>query len=62
VLLQIKDGAICFYSSTCRDKICIHAGDLRWPGQAAACLPNKVVVRIIATKDDNSGLPDTYVR
>jgi len=61
VVLQVKDGAIRFYSSTCRDKICVNAGFLSKPGQMAACLPNRVAVEIVAVKGaGSSDGPDTY--
>nr|WP_319487676.1 NusG domain II-containing protein [uncultured Caproiciproducens sp.] len=48
-----KDGSICFQESNCPDKICIHAGRLRTIGESAACLPNSIVLKIVA-KDQRS--------
>lgn len=61
VVILIKNGKICFYSSTCRDKICVKAGFLSRPGESAACLPNKVVIKIVASGNNNSSGADTYI-
>lgn len=61
VVLQVSDGKIRFYTSTCRDKICIKAGFLSRPGESAACLPNKVAVKIAAVGNGSSSGADTYI-
>lgn len=61
VVLQVSDGKIRFYSSTCRDKICIRSGFLSRPGESAACLPNQVAVKLVAAGTGQSGQPDTYI-
>lgn len=61
VVLQVADGRIRFDTSTCRDKICIKAGFLSRPGESAACLPNKVAVKLVALGDSSSDGPDTYI-
>lgn len=42
------DGSICFEESDCPDKVCIHAGKLHTIGESAACLPNEIVMKIVA--------------
>ncbi|MEG1457752.1 MAG: NusG domain II-containing protein [Acetivibrio sp.] len=42
-----KEGAIAFESSNCPDKVCVKSGKLRWVGQSAACLPNKIILKIV---------------
>ncbi len=42
-----KDGTIRFEESDCPDKICIRAGKLSIVGESAACLPNKIVMKIV---------------
>jgi hypothetical protein len=42
-----KDGAIRFEESDCPDKICVKAGKLSIVGESAACLPNKIVIKIV---------------
>lgn len=50
VLLQ--DGAATVSSSDCADQICVHVfGWLRQPGQISVCLPNEVMVRIVAVDE-----------
>lgn len=61
VVLQVTDGKIRFYTSTCKDKICIRAGFLSQPGESAACLPNKVAVKLVALGNSSSGGLDTYI-
>jgi hypothetical protein len=43
-----KDGSISFSESDCRDKICIRSGKLNIAGESAACLPNKIFIKIVA--------------
>jgi hypothetical protein len=52
VQIAVQDGAVGFVSSDCPDKVCIHFGFLRTPGQSAVCLPNKVVVRVALNNGD----------
>ena len=48
VVLQLfEDGSIAFIESDCPDKICIKTGKLHRVGQTAACIPNKVFVKIL---------------
>ena len=61
VVLQVADGKIRFYSSTCPDQICVRAGYLSRPGESAACLPNKVAVKLVAVGKTGKDAPDTYI-
>ena len=61
VVLEVRGAKIRFYSSTCPDKICIRAGFLSRPGESAACLPNKVAVKLVAVGKGKAGEPDTYI-
>ena len=51
VVFQIKDKKIAFIHSDCPDKICINTGFLSANGQSAACLPNKMLVKIRSSDD-----------
>lgn len=42
-----KDGSICFEESDCPDKICVKTGRLRRVGETAACLPNRIIMKIV---------------
>ena len=48
-----NDGKISFYSSDCPDKICIHSGELYLAGQSATCLPNKILLKIVAKENSD---------
>lgn len=45
-------GNIFFATSNCPDKVCVNAGKLSSPPQMAACLPNKVIVKVVSKKDN----------
>lgn len=61
VVIQVSGGRIRFYSSTCRDKICVRAGYLSRPGETAACLPNKVAIKIVPAGNNSTSGADTYI-
>lgn len=42
--------------SACPDKICIQYGSMDRPGQNNACLPNRVVFRIIGGKNEETDI------
>ncbi|MBQ3686478.1 MAG: NusG domain II-containing protein [Treponema sp.] len=44
--IEIAGGTVRFLDSPCPGKTCVMTGALSEPGQWAACLPNKVFVRI----------------
>ncbi len=44
--IEAKDGRIHFKEAHCPDQICVKTGWLSKPGQTAACLPAKVLIRI----------------
>lgn len=44
--ILIESGHARIADSPCPDKLCVHMGRLAGPGQWAACLPNRVFVRI----------------
>lgn len=49
IIFQIdQEGGIAFIASDCPDKICIKTGRLHRPGEYAACLPNGVILKIVA--------------
>lgn len=61
VFHQYKDGTIRFEESDCPDKICIKAGKLRMPGESAACLPNKITLKIVPKDGYNEDDVDIVV-
>jgi hypothetical protein len=56
---NVKDGAIAVISSNCPDKICMHYGYISKNGQTAVCLPNNVIVKIVA---DSKSDVDAVIR
>ncbi len=44
--LQIRDGAIRFRHAPCQRKRCLGRGWLAQAGETAACVPNRVLVRV----------------
>jgi hypothetical protein len=52
VRFAVKNGAIAFTESDCPDKVCIQSGFLSKPGQSAACLPNRVSLRVSGEAGD----------
>ncbi len=49
VIFQIdEDGGIAFIASDCPDKVCIKTGRLHRAGEYAACLPNGIILKIVA--------------
>jgi hypothetical protein len=61
VVFQIyPDGSIAFKESDCPDKICIRSGRLKNAGQFAACLPNKMMLKIVSDGKDREG-PDLII-
>ena len=55
-VVTIHGGQACVVSSPCIHKSCVAAGSVRFPGQWAACLPNRVMVYIekgaVTTEDE----------
>jgi hypothetical protein len=56
-----QDGSIRFEESDCPDKICIRSGRLKTVGESAACLPNKIIVKIVRKDQHSDGDPDIVI-
>lgn len=48
-----EDASIAIIESSCKDKICIRSGRLKYAGEFTACLPNHIIVKIVANKEEN---------
>ena len=46
VVIRVEQGAVRFESSGCPDQTCVHSGWLSDAGDAAACLPAGVALRV----------------
>lgn len=49
-----SDGKIRFEESDCPDKICIRTGWIGTVGESAACLPNRIIVKIVPGSGERS--------
>ncbi|MCF8721205.1 MULTISPECIES: NusG domain II-containing protein [Nitrospina] len=47
--VQIQDGKARILKSPCSRKLCIKSGYIQYADRIAACLPNRVVVRILGS-------------
>ena len=45
--IEVKKGRARIVSSHCKNKVCIKSGYIRYADRLAACIPNRVVVRIV---------------
>lgn len=52
---QIKDGEVCMAEADCPDKLCMHQGSIKIPGESIVCLPNRVVIEIVGTDTEDNG-------
>ncbi len=49
--IEIHDGYVHVSESPCSNKLCIKTGRINLTGELIACLPNKVVARIVGDED-----------
>ena len=47
VIIAVREGKIGFIHSDCPDQVCVHTGFFNTGGSFAACLPNRVIVRVL---------------
>lgn len=52
VRIIAEKGRIRFEKSDCPDLMCVNTGWIKRHGQIAACLPNKILIKIIGTSDE----------
>ena len=45
--VEVKKGQARIIRSPCNNKVCIKSGYIRYADRLAACIPNRVVVRIV---------------
>ena len=45
--IEVKKGRARSVRSPCKNKVCIKSGYIRYADRLAACIPNRVVVRIV---------------
>ena len=49
--VEIKDGKARVRKSPCNRKLCIKSGYIQYADRFAACLPNRVIVRVLGSTD-----------
>lgn len=52
----IEKGEVHMHKSNCQDKICMKMGKISIPGDSIICLPNRVMVKIVADKKSHDSL------
>lgn len=52
----IEKGEVHMHESNCQDKICMKMGKISIPGDSIICLPNRVMVKIVADKKSHDSL------
>ena len=45
--IEVKKGRARIARSPCKNKVCIKSGYIRYADRLAACIPNRVIIRII---------------
>lgn len=50
-VVVIEDGSVRVSSSPCREKICVKSGPVNRPGRWIACLPNRVIIAITGSSE-----------
>ena len=45
--IEVKNGRARIIRSPCKNKVCIKSGYIRYADRLAACIPNRVVIRIV---------------
>ena len=48
--VEIEQGKARIRHSPCTNKICIKAGDIQYADRLIACIPNRIIVRVIGEK------------
>lgn len=61
VFMLYGDGGIAFIESDCPDKICVKSGKLSKAGQYAACVPNRIYIKIVSAGEDETDRPDIII-
>jgi len=61
IIFSVKNHAIAFIASDCPDKVCVRTGYISHAGQTAACLPNRVIIRITAADNKNGDGADIVI-
>ena len=58
--VAVKNGSISVVAADCPDSICVHTGEIRSGSTPIVCLPNKLMIKIVGSDDEDA--PDTVSR
>lgn len=58
---EIKDKKVSMISADCPDQLCIHQRTIQLQGETIVCLPNKVVLEIMGTRQTDQEALDGVV-
>ena len=47
-ILVVKNGEAYLSYADCPDQVCVRTGRIRYAGQSIVCLPNRLVIKIVA--------------
>ena len=50
--VEVKDGKISVKDSDCAEQLCVHSSAIGTDGGMIVCLPNKVVIKVVAREVD----------
>lgn len=54
--IEVRNGQARFYSSPCRNQVCVHAGWQSRSGAVAACVPNGLSIQLLGGERDFDGV------
>lgn len=49
---QIENGEVLMIFGDCPDKVCVHSAGISKSGQTIICMPNKIVLEIVGSEDN----------
>lgn len=52
MIIVVEDGKIFVESSDCKEQLCVHSSGISNDGGMIVCLPNKVVIKVVAKEVD----------
>ena len=52
VIIVAENGRIRFEQSDCPDLVCVNTGWIKRRGRIAACLPNRILIKIVGFSDE----------
>lgn len=61
-VFKVTSDGVHMVESDCKDQICVHQGHITKTGESIICLPNRLVISIEGTNDDNADEVDVVIR